>query len=139
MPLPRFDFVCVSSDEYPSSSTQVSYGRGYQFASAPLGPDQVVTRLHFPKGLWYFENVTTRVMSTTIQPRLNILALKAFYEDVRMYKTFEYVHGHFGLKVYRFGKPLVIPKINEDIAPGGISGHFAHQTEPFELQLILQP
>lgn len=139
MSLPRFDFVGLPSDEYSQNSEQITFGRGYVFASAPRGPNQITTRISFPKGLWWFEDPITRVMNLTVHPTLNIAALKTFYEDVQMWKVFEYDHPHRGVLRYRFSKPLVIPKIvDEPDNIGGYGGYRVHRTDPLDMSMVLQ-
>jgi hypothetical protein len=115
-------------DEYPESSARLKFGGGYEFASKPTAPDQVVFVLTFP-GMWYYENPPGTVNTATNATR-NMGALQAFYEAHRLYEKFDYPHPRRGTVSVRFEKPLktprVIPKAN------GLC-------EPFEVRLIMQP
>ena len=115
-----FDFPFHTvSDEYPVSSTTIKLGGGYQFASKPRGPDQILFKLSF-KAMWF----------GTLNAQIDMQAMIDFYEAHRLYEPFEYEHPTRGLVVVRFSKPLVVPK--------GIEGG-GGQTEPVSIELILQP
>ena len=123
--------------EYPDSSAQLRFGRGYQFASKPVGPDQLTFRLNFPGMFYYFVN---DVLSSTIEPTLNFLTLQQFYRDHLMFEKFDYNHPTEGLVVCRFAKPLLTPKgIVGAVSTSEDGTARRHKLEPFDLSLISQP
>lgn len=115
-------------DAYPQSSTPVQYGGGYEFASKPRGPDQIVFKLNFA-AMWYFEGPPGFVDATR-EPERNMAALQAFYEEHRLYEKFIYPHARRGNVVVRFKKPLEIPE-------GVIGGN--GMLPSFTIELTLQP
>ena len=82
----------------------MSFGRGYEFAAKPKGPDQVTYILHF-KTMKFFE-ASPGVASLTIRPQINIAVLEAFYNRVKMYEKFLLPIPGKGNIVVRFSKPL---------------------------------
>ena len=112
---------------YPESSARVKFGRGYQFASAPRGPDQISYVLHFA-AMFFFET-EPGTFDLVKQPTINMAKMVQFYETHRLYKPFTYPLAGFGNKTVRFDEPLKF-KMKED-------GH--GQTEPFQTKLILLP
>jgi phage-related protein len=123
--------------EHPESSVQVRFGKGYQFASRPVGPNQLTLRLSFKK-MFYFQNAAG-VFVPTLEPQLNMLALEQFYEAHQLFEKFYYQHPTRGQLTCRFLKPLVTPKSVDDelvILPGG---ERQHGVEAFDLQFITQP
>lgn len=113
--------------EYPESSVQVSYGRGYQFASAPRGPDQVTYILNFDT-MVFFES-PPGVLDLVTRPTLNMGVLEAFYNTHKLYLPFEYPHPVLGNLDVRFAEPL-----KYRIKKGGRGA-----TEPFSLKIITLP
>lgn len=135
-----FPFFGVTSDAYPESSLKVRFGRGYSFATGPRGPDQIITTVKFPKGMFWFEDPVTRQMDHNVWPSMNVGALMDLYEAVRCWDIFNYNHPIRGNTVWRFSKPLVIPELTDDPgAVGGYGGYRVHQTIPFQVELELQP
>lgn len=129
------------SDEYPESSAIVKFGRGYEFASAPRGPDQIIFDLEFP-AMFYIVTKATGLVDLTTAPTYNIMVLQKFYEDHRLYLPFDFPHPSRGIVSCRFKTPLVMPKPLWDNKVGGIPGfpnHSAHQVDTFSLKLIMQP
>jgi len=115
-------------DTYPTSSTVVQFGGGYQFATKPRGPDQIIFKLHY-KAMWFYERGPGAV-DRMINPKINMQRLIDFYEAHRLYEPFLYPHPTRGLVTVRFSKPLDVPK--------GIEGGNG-QTESFQLEFTLQP
>lgn len=113
--------------KYPESSTTVQFGRGYQFASKPKGPDQVTYILHF-KSMFFFLN-SNGTLNKTTRPTLNMAVLEDFYNTHKMYEEFVYPHPTLGNLNVRFSKPLAY-KIMEN-------GHGA--TDSFTLEITTQP
>jgi hypothetical protein len=88
----------------------------------------------------FFWFTTGGVLSSTIQPSLNLRLLQIFYEDHRMSEPFLYVHPIRGSRTVRFAKPLprLLPipeKVTRDPGTGGRG----HQVQPFSIQLIDNP
>jgi hypothetical protein len=118
------------SEDYPDSSDKVQFGRGWEFASAPKGPDQIVFVLSFPMMQFYETTKGSKVLDLTKNVTRNMGALIAFYERNRGYNKFIYPHPWRGNVIVRFDKPLQVPK--------GIAGANGI-TEAFEIRLKLQP
>jgi hypothetical protein len=136
----RFNFIHIMQEEYPAGAT-VRFGRGYTAAAKPNGPEELTFHLTFPKGLFFFQAAAGGPMDAGANPTLNILTLRQFYRDRLMYQPFTYPHVLLGDVVCRFGKPFLMPKVDVS-TPGNVGGYGglrAHQTEPFDLQLILVP
>ncbi|ESY35771.1 hypothetical protein NKK48_01575 [Mesorhizobium sp. C386A] len=124
-----FDFPFhLVEDTYPSSSTVIQFGGGYQFATKPRGPDQIGFKLSF-KAMWFYERAPG-VVDPDLNPQLNMKRMIDFYEAHRLYEPFYYPHPIRGLLVVRFSKPLQVPK-------GVERGN--GQTEQLNIELILQP
>lgn len=121
--------------EYPESSAKVRYGRGYEFASRPRGPDQITYKLHF-RGMWFFTELdgfpplgaTTR-LDYHKHPQINMALLEKFYQEHRLYEPFWYPHPSEGLIRVRFKEPLKY-KVAED---------GRGMVEEFTITLISQP
>ena len=123
-----FDFPLFTwSVKYPESSTKVKFGRAYEFATKPKGPDQVIYTLHF-KTMKFFLDGSGDV-STTIQPKINIARLEAFYNTHRLYEKFTLPIPGKGNLTVRFGKPL-----DYKVTEGGQG-----TVDPFTLECVLQP
>ncbi|MDH7796435.1 MULTISPECIES: hypothetical protein [unclassified Beijerinckia] len=134
-----FDFPYHKiSDRYPESSKIVQYGRGYSFASAPIGPDQMIFKLRFD-AMFHWLTLYEQIDRYT-KPQLNIVLLQEFYEEVRMFTPFNYKHWRRGLVTVRFNKPLpeMMP-MTEKIIVDQVTGSRGHQVEGFDVELILQP
>ncbi|PZP71764.1 hypothetical protein [Methylorubrum populi] len=146
MALERFNFPFHSpNDEYPGGST-IKFGRGYRFAAQPPGPDEIITHLAFPAMFVLNVNAGDAPHRTAL-PTFNIFALQDFYERHRMFKPFLYPHASRGEVIVRFDKPLIMPKAIKT-SPGEVGAiqdqetgvvYRAHQVEPFELQMLIQP
>ncbi len=125
-------------DLYPAGAT-TQFGKGYEFAARPRGPDQIIFALSF-KAMWFFQDPNTMLFKNDVVPKLNVLSLVQFYETVRMYDTFTYPHPFRGNVICRFSKPLQTPALADKPGEiGGVSGYRAHQADPFEIELKLQP
>lgn len=123
-----FDFPYFTwTTRYPESSTKVKFGRGYEFASKPRGPDQVTYVLHF-KTMKFFESAPG-VVDTTIHPAINIARLEEFYNRVKMYEKFILPLPGKGNIVVRFSKPL-----EYRIAENGQG-----TVDSFQLEVLTQP
>jgi len=123
-----FDFPLFTwTTRYPESSTKVKFGRGYEFASKPKGPDQVTYILHF-KTMKFFTNAAGAVVTTT-HPKINIARLEAFYNRVQMWEKFLLPIPGKGNITVRFAKPLEY-KVAED-GQGTV--------DSFQLECLSQP
>lgn len=128
MPLQTFDFPFHSIEvEYPESSKKITFGGGYEFASRPRGPDQVIYKLHF-EAMSFFTN-GAGVADRLINPQINILTLEDFYKAHRMYEKFIYPHPAEGNLTVRFKSPLKYKQ--QPLGLGVI--------EAFSVELITQP
>lgn len=134
-----FDFPYhVPTDEYPQSGYNVSFGRGYSFASAPRGPDQLIFHLQF-EGMFFWYN-TSNVLDAAVRPELNVRRLQMFYEARRMYETFDYQHPIRGLVAVRFNKPMPqLKPMKHMVILDQASGARGHQVESFQIDLVMQP
>lgn len=112
---------------YPESSALLRYGRGYEFASAPRGPDQIGYRLHYA-GFKAFLNADGS-WNVEAKKKHNIRVLELFYQTHRLWKTFTFPHPAEGDKTVRFGAPLSWKLLENG---GGV-------TEPITIELRLQP
>lgn len=90
--------------KYPESSAKVQFGRGYEFASKPKGPDQILYTLHF-RTMVFFTNPYGE-LDLEADPRINMAVMEKFYEDHRLYEPFIYPHLTKGDLTVRFNKPL---------------------------------
>lgn len=117
------------SDEYPASSTPVTYGGGWEFVSKPAAPDQITFVLSYP-GMWIYPNAARTGLDLTKNPTRNFGLLMKFYEDHRMYEKFSFPHPYRGTVTVRFKDPLV--------TPNGVAGGNG-LLEPFQIKLRLQP
>lgn len=115
------------SVKYPESSAKMTFGKGYEFATKPKGPDQVSYTLAF-RGMFFFLN-GDGTFDATSQPTINMATLEQFYTRHRLYEKFIYPHPALGNLVMRFDTPLEY-KIQEN-------GNGA--VEPFTLTLLTQP
>jgi hypothetical protein len=129
-------------DEYPKNSVATQYGSGYSFASAPVGPPQIMFHLFFDIMFWFTDTTPDgpihRTYSPIKFPGMNVAALIDFYECHQLYGTFIYPHAARGNVLVRFNKPLVTPR-NLKTPPGMFDSLWAHSVEPFQIDLILQP
>jgi len=141
MPLDVFDFPYhTPNDEYPGGNT-IKFGGGYRFAAKPPGPDEIITHLRFEK-MFFYQQTAGGPLSDAVDPQLNMLALKKFYEKVRTYGPFTYNHPTQGAVTARFNKPLLMPR-TLTAEPGKIGGKLVggvsyrlHQVEPFDMELL---
>lgn len=141
----RFDFPHhLVQDEFPNGAT-VRFGRGYTFASKPNGPDEVVFHLTFQNGMFFVQDIDPAtgkfILNVKDNAAKNIMLLRAFYTRMLMYNKFIYPHPYLGDVTCRFNKPLLMPKVNSSTpgAVGGWNGRRMHQTEAFDVELILIP
>lgn len=117
----------VPKKKFPENSAIVNFGRGYQFASEPKGPPQIIYTLSFRTMVWFTTPFGT--INTNLNPRLNMSQLEEFYSKHQMFKKFIYPSLTDGDVVVRFNKPL-----EWRLAEGGLG-----TVDPFEVELISQP
>jgi len=130
MPLQSFTFDKHHMvEEYPDNSVRMQYGKGYEFASKPRAPTQVILHLYF-EGMRWFLTEETGVPEITSYPTFNMKKLIEFYETHGCYEVFTYPHPWRGTINVRFHKPLQVPKALK---------YGRGLTEPFEVWLITQP
>ncbi len=112
---------------YPESSAKVQFGRGYEFASQPRGPDQVIYVLNYATMVFYLN--TDGTLNKTRNPPINMALLEDFYIKHRLFEKFIFPHPAKGNLTCRFNKPLEFT-----IAKGGLG-----TVEPFSVELRTQP
>lgn len=117
----------VLSVEYPESSAKIKFGRGYEFASRPIGPDQVTLTLSF-KAMFFAFNPNGSY-NLTWEPTINMALLENFYKEHRLYEKFIYPHPVEGNLTVRFDRPLQYKIIENGNG----------QVEPFQIRLLTQP
>lgn len=123
-----FDFPYFTwTTKYPESGAKVKFGRGYEFASKPKGPDQVNYVFHF-KTMKAFEGVDG-LLDPAPHPEINIGRLEAFYIEHRLYEKFILPVPGKGNLIVRFSKPL-----EYKIAENGQG-----TVDPFTLEFTTQP
>ena len=115
------------SVEYPNSSVKMTFGRGYEFASKPKGPDQLDYILDFNLMMFY-EDVPGS-LDLLANPKINMALLEKFYQSKRLYEKFIYPHPTEGDVIVRFKEPL-----KYKIKFGGNGA-----VEPFSVKFTTQP
>lgn len=105
----------------------MTFGRGYEFASKPKGPDQLTYTLAF-RGMFFFLT-PEGAFDLTPRPTINMAVLEAFYQRHRLYEKFLYPHPALGDLTVRFDTPL-----EYKIAENGNG-----TVEPFSIVLLTQP
>lgn len=125
-----FDFPYHTYEtENPDSSVRVQLGGSYVFTSPPSDPDQRIITLKFPMMKYYLDPTTDEV-DPTIEPSLNMFRLIQFYQNHKLFKSFQYLHPIHGMLEVRFNKPLPEPQ--------GIKGGDG-AVESFDVVLVEQP
>ena len=119
----------VLETEYPESGSVLQFGKGYQMATKPKGPDQVIYTLHFDAMRFYFTSMAGTTLDKTTQPTINMGVLEDFYNYHRLYEPFIYPHDTKGNLNVRFKEPLKFKILK---AGRGV-------VEPFQIRLILLP
>lgn len=114
-----FDFHTVTTD-YPETGDRLQLGNSYIFSSGPTAPDQRILTLHFA-AMRNFVHPVTGVPDAAIQPSINFYRLELFYQEHKLFKTFDYTHVMYGLLKCKFNKPLKTPKPVEG-TPGLLEG-----------------
>ncbi len=128
MALDTFNFPYHTlSVDYPDSSAKIKFGRGYEFATKPEGPDQLTLTLNYDAMFFYESSpgVVDRARNTSI----NMQLMEDFYIDKRLYTKFYYPHPLWGNTIVRFQDPL-----KYKIVKGGLGS-----VESFTLKMVTQP
>lgn len=126
----EFDFdYHVPTTEYPESGDRLVLGGSYMYTAAPIAPDQRIITLHFTEMRNYCHPITG-VPDSTVNPAINFYRLELFYQEHRLFRSFNYRHPQYGMLVVKFNKPLKTPKMVEG-QPGVLQG--------FTVELIEQP
>ena len=125
-----FDFPYHTVEfEYPDSSGILKFGRGWEFASKPKGPDQRIFILNFNTMVYYLASGPGGGYNLTKNAQYNAGALEKFYQDHRQYEPFKYPHPGEGNITVRFKDPL---KLKLKVAGLGT-------VEPFQIRLTELP
>lgn len=93
---------------YPQSGTQVRLGNSYMYTAPPVAPDQR-TFIVKVQGMQYFVN-SNGTINTTLQTGRNMAVLEQFYNDHKMYMSFDFDHPVYGTLKCKFSRPLEIPE-----------------------------
>lgn len=124
-----FDFPYHTVEgENPESGFSAQMGGSYVFSVPPTDPDQRVFTLHFPVMKYYTDS--NGLADSSVDPKLNMLALLNFYYAHKQWKSFIYNHPVHGPLEVKFKKPC--PE------PDGIEGGFGAVKE-FQVVLVEQP
>ena len=123
-----YDFpYYVLEQKFPESSAKISFGGGYEFASKPAAPDQIIFMLNYETMVFY--QAPGGELDIVTNPQLNMGKLQAFYEEHRLFEPFLFDHPIYGEVIVRFNKPL-----SWKLRKGGRG-----TVEPFTIELLLQP
>lgn len=123
-----YDFpYYVLEDRFPESSVKMSFGGGYEFASKPKAPDQIIFVLNYETMVFIESSPGTLDLSTN--GKVNMGKLRKFYVDHRLYEPFSFPHPILGTVTVRFNKPL-----SYKLRKGGMGS-----VEPFTVELLYQP
>lgn len=114
--------------KYPESGTRVQLGGSYMFTAPPSAPDQRIFTLTLA-GMQYFVNANGSI-NTALYPSRNMAVLEQFYNDHKLYLTFDFTHPVLGAVKCKFNRPLEIPKG----IPGGNG-----VLEEFDIELVEMP
>lgn len=102
-----FPYHTVETDN-PDSGYRVQLGGSYVFTTPPTDPDQRTFTLRFPVMKFFLNG--SGVLDSTIKPEINMKRLIDFYQNHKLYKSFQYNHPIHGLLVVKFNKPLKEPE-----------------------------
>jgi hypothetical protein len=94
--------------KYPTSGVQVRLGNSYTYTAPPPAPDQR-TFIVKVQGMQYFVAGNGSI-DTTSEVGRNMAVLEQFYNDHKMYMTFQFTHPVYGLINCKFSRPLEIPE-----------------------------
>lgn len=94
--------------KYPTSGTQVRLGNSYTYTAPPTAPDQR-TFIVKVQGMQYFV-ASNGSIDTVTEPGRNMAVLEQFYNDHKMYMTFQFEHPVYGTVDCKFSRPLEIPE-----------------------------
>ena len=114
--------------KYPESGTRVQLGNSYMFTAPPSAPDQRIFTLTLA-GMQYFTNPNGSI-NTSISTSRNMAVLEDFYNDHKLYLTFNFNHPVYGAIKCKFNRPLEVPK-------GMVGGNGVLET--FDVELVEIP
>jgi hypothetical protein len=98
--------------------------------------------LDFKTMCWYTQNTPDGMIDRAYYPMklpgTNLATLVDFYAQQQLYNPFWYPHQVRGTVLVRFSKPFTTPKsILGSVFP--TDTYWAHLTEPFKIDLVMQP
>lgn len=102
----------VASISYPERGSPITLGGNWQYSSKPSSPPMRTFQLTFPVLQWI--KSSAGVLTSSIDPEINLLRLEQFYNRHELYKDFIYPHELYGQLIVRFSQPLVIPPAVQD-------------------------
>lgn len=96
--------------QYPKSGSEVQFGKGWTFTSAPSQPFSREFTLTF-RGMTYYESTDPAVrVKSTVYPGNNMSTMETFYQRHELWKEFWFYHPTYGYTKCRFKEPLKVPK-----------------------------
>lgn len=129
MSLDLFDFPFHTVETTnPQSGYSGQLGGSYVFSAPPTDPDQRKFTLYFETMVFYTDS--NGVIDITTNPTINMKVLINFYQEHKLYKSFQYNHPVHGELEVKFSTPLKEPK--------GIKGGNG-AVEAFTVELIEIP
>lgn len=96
-----------TSTKYPDSGSRVQMGNSYVFTAPPTAPDQRVFVVAL-SGMQYFVD-GAGVIDLSSNLSRNMAHLDSFYNDHKLYLSFDFNHPIYGLLRCKFNRPLEIP------------------------------
>ncbi len=93
--------------KYPESGTRVQLGNSYLYTAPPLAPDQRTFTVRL-QGMAYFVN-SNGTINTTTETGRNMAVFEAFYNEHKLYLSFDFPHPVYGTLTCKFNRPLEIP------------------------------
>lgn len=109
MSLKTFNFPFHSTSVvYPKRGAQVKLGGNWTYTTKPSAPPMRSLQLKFDALWWRLDGLG--LLSATIDPQLNLLALENFYLEHELHQEFIYPSPRYGNLIVRFEEPLAIPE-----------------------------
>jgi len=122
-----FDYFTLGED-FPDSAFKARFGRSYEFAVEPKGPDQIEFILKI-EGMWFFLEADGVTLDLNTQRDRNMGKLREFYKAHGTWKPFLFKHPILDEVTVRFKEPLRWRLVKDG---KGL-------TEPLEIKLVLLP
>jgi hypothetical protein len=110
------------------SGARIQMGNSYTYTAPPTAPDQRLFTVAL-SGMQYFVDTNGAIDLVTDLSR-NMAHLDSFYNDHKLYLSFDFNHPIYGLVKCKFNRPLEIPN--------GVQGGNG-LVEGFSLELIEMP